>query len=187
MGWCSWPVLATSCIAGLPPKWEEFEVLSSNRQYVARVTVTDRSGASEPRHWRYALTVAKRSNDVEHVVWTCRYEHDGLSTGKVSEDGSVFVHVPVVYRDDLPLVVVYARGRLVGSLTSEDLGLDRARHFEPDGVIPGGGMRGDWLSMDAVPYELMHAAGGQLALRLRTKERGNMLLDLQTLKLSLEK
>lgn len=120
-------IVSTSALADEPPSWAEFEIYSSNRHYLAKVTVVDGNEKSERSGWKYKLTVFETKGSINSEFWSCRYLYDGYSGGLLSDDGTTFVYVNFWYYEKSPIVTIYQRGDLKKEFTGEALNLDRSK------------------------------------------------------------
>jgi hypothetical protein len=120
-------LVSTSAIADEPPSWDKFEIYSSNRHYLAKVTVVDGNEKSERSGWKYKLTVYETKGSTNSELWSCSYLYDGYSGGLLSDDGTTFVYMNFWYYEKSPIVTVYQQGELKKEFTGEELNLDRSK------------------------------------------------------------
>jgi hypothetical protein len=82
---------ASVLLADEPPSWAEFDVASSNKKFVGKVTVKDKNGKKFPYEWSYSLSVYAK--DEAKPLWSASYGYDGYPGGLLSDDGNTFAYV----------------------------------------------------------------------------------------------
>jgi hypothetical protein len=112
-------------LADTPPSWEEFEVLSRNKKYIALIT-TSGNGEDTPRSQQdFQLTVYDRKSNA--VLWSCDFAHTGYRGGTLTNDGSTFVFLEQWYRHRAPVVFIYRDSGATKKITGKELKLDRSK------------------------------------------------------------
>jgi len=100
-----------------PPSWSDFDVVSGNGQYVAKVRAESGGG--------HKVSVYYKDRGV--LYWSCDYVYEGYSAGALSNDGSTFAYVSQWYYADEPVVYMYRRCEATGSVTGEEFEIPRDR------------------------------------------------------------
>ena len=93
-------------MADEPPSWEEFNVSSPNKKFVAKITVKDKNGKKNRYEWSYSLAVYKVQGE-QAPLWSCTYPYSGYPGGFLSDDGQFFADVNFWYYDALEIVKIY--------------------------------------------------------------------------------
>jgi len=109
--------IATCALADEPPSWSDFEVVSGNGDYVAKITANDSGG--------HTLSVYYRDRGV--LYWSDDYVYDGYTWGILSSDGSTFAYVNFWFYDDEPVVYMYREGKVRGHIEGGRFGIPRSR------------------------------------------------------------
>ncbi|HEX3149590.1 MAG TPA: hypothetical protein VHR66_16060 [Gemmataceae bacterium] len=112
--------------ADTPPTWDEFNVTSANKKFVAKVTVKDKMGKTERYNWSFALSVYK-TGDEATPIWTCPFGHSGEPGGFLSDDGKHFAIVGFWYYDEPATTHIYREGKLIKSFAGKEFSLDKTK------------------------------------------------------------
>ena len=117
---------AVCALADTPPTWDEFDVASPNKAFIAKVTVKDKNGKKERYEWSFSLAVYKADAPAT-PLWSLIYPYLGDPGGFLSDDGKFFADIEFWYHDEPDIIRIYREGKRVAEFTGKELALDKTK------------------------------------------------------------
>lgn len=158
-----------------PPSWQEFEIVSSNGQYVAETKVSARGGEG-PWDWSFLLSVYRKNDDSKTLVWACPYKYLGYPGGVLSDDGSAFAYLSWWYYRLQPVAVVIRGGQTV-YMPGQSFGVDESK-------LKASVSSRRWLAEEETPYRFTKDEKGSQFLEVHAIDGQRFHVDLKTLSIT---
>jgi hypothetical protein len=111
--------LASLLLADEPPSYEDFEILSENGKFLAKVTADLDDDNKQRWELPYKLTVYEINDGIQKEMWSCKYIYDGYPYGKLTDDGSTFIYICTWYFDDSYVVLIYRSGKEIKRINGD--------------------------------------------------------------------
>lgn len=147
----------------------DFSVFSANGRYTAVGQITlgaDGTGNCNVRVYEMGRVRGQ-------PLWAYEYTVEGEFDPIISDDGSTYVSVCVLYSENKPLVEIFHEGSMTAALTAKDLEIDPARLQQSGPFVL-------WLSKKKPRYRFLRTKQVPVVLEVLTIDGKRHRIDVST-------